>query len=270
MDPQTNRGQRLASGQSTRGAAVGRVGPPPARASGMVRPADRSTRWTVARWQRPTPGVFVAAHRSRSMTSCSVSGSASCTPGAGAVLSHLTAARRGGLHWVGRDVIDVLTPKGDAGGAARRLLLPPDAPAVRAVGQAGQRTAAAARSSTPRSSPRSGTATYDAPSGCWPPACSRASPRRPVSGRPIPHDPQAAPRQDLRGSCSATSPAAPSRSPRSTSGSLCAETGLTPPRPAGRTPGQGGPPALPRLRVDPGRRPGRRAGGRRLVPRRGT
>jgi len=33
--------------------------------------------------------------------------------GQGAVLSHLTGARRGGLRWVGGEVIDVLTPKGD-------------------------------------------------------------------------------------------------------------------------------------------------------------
>ena len=66
-------------------------------------------------------------------------------------------------------------------------------------------------------------------------------------------DPQAAPRQDLRGWSSTTSPAGRSRSPSSTSGRLCAEYGLLPPDAAGRTARQGGPPPLPRLRVGPGR-----------------
>ena len=69
----------------------------------------------VGRWQSPAPAVVVAAHGRRSTDGTGASGSASCTRGDGAVLSHLTAARRGRVCAGSRATsIDVLTPRGDA------------------------------------------------------------------------------------------------------------------------------------------------------------
>ena len=66
---------------------------------------------TIERWQSPAPGVLVThtgplLNEERLWVGV-------LHGGRGAVLSHATAARRGGLRWVGEDVIDVLTPKGD-------------------------------------------------------------------------------------------------------------------------------------------------------------
>ena len=63
------------------------------------------------RWQRPAPGVLALNTGELSDDQRLWVGVLHAGPGA--VLSHLTAARRGGLRWVGRDMIDVLTPKGD-------------------------------------------------------------------------------------------------------------------------------------------------------------
>jgi hypothetical protein len=66
----------------------------------------------VGRWQSPAPGVIVMH----------TGGLAGDQPlwlgvlhaGEGAVLSHLTAARRAGLRWSGDELIHVMTPRGDA------------------------------------------------------------------------------------------------------------------------------------------------------------
>lgn len=66
----------------------------------------------IGRWQSPAPGVVVLH----------TGGLAGDQPlwvgvlhaGEGAVLTHLTAARRAGLRWTGGGPIDVLTPRGDA------------------------------------------------------------------------------------------------------------------------------------------------------------
>jgi hypothetical protein len=110
MDPQTNRGQRLA-----------RVGSLVEKQSGVLARrqlqragwSDRQIAHEVdfERWQRPTPGVFVT--NTGALTELQREWIGVLHAGSGAVLSHLTAARSGGLHWVGRDIIDVLTPKGD-------------------------------------------------------------------------------------------------------------------------------------------------------------
>jgi hypothetical protein len=63
------------------------------------------------RWQRPTPGLVVLNTGLLSDEQRLWIGVLHAGPGA--VLSHLTAARRAGLKWVGNDTIDVLTPKGD-------------------------------------------------------------------------------------------------------------------------------------------------------------
>jgi hypothetical protein len=64
-----------------------------------------------ARWQSPAPGLVVV-HTGPLLEEARLWVGV-LHAGRGAVLSHLTAARRSGLHWVGRDLIDVLTPKGD-------------------------------------------------------------------------------------------------------------------------------------------------------------
>jgi hypothetical protein len=63
------------------------------------------------RWQRPTPGILVLNTGEMSQVQRQWIGVLHA--GKGAVLSHLTAARRAGLRWVGDDQIHVLTPKGD-------------------------------------------------------------------------------------------------------------------------------------------------------------
>jgi hypothetical protein len=63
------------------------------------------------RWQSPAPGLVVV--NTGLLTDVQREWVGVLHAGPGAVLSHLTAARRGGLKWVGGDVIDVLTPKGD-------------------------------------------------------------------------------------------------------------------------------------------------------------
>jgi hypothetical protein len=63
------------------------------------------------RWQSPVPGLVVTntgvlSERQREWVGV-------LHGGPGAVLSHLRATRAAGLRWIGDDVIDVLTPKGD-------------------------------------------------------------------------------------------------------------------------------------------------------------
>ena len=110
MDPQTNRGQRLARVQSLVELQSGVLARRQLKQAGW---SDRQIAHEVdfARWQRPTPGVFVT--NTGALTELQREWIGVLHAGPGAVLSHLTSARRGGLHWVGRDVIDVLTPKGD-------------------------------------------------------------------------------------------------------------------------------------------------------------
>jgi hypothetical protein len=63
------------------------------------------------RWQSPAPGLVVV--NTGLLMDVQREWVGVLHAGPGAVLSHLTAARRAGLRWVGGDVIDVLTPKGD-------------------------------------------------------------------------------------------------------------------------------------------------------------
>jgi hypothetical protein len=63
------------------------------------------------RWQRPTPGILVINTGTLSELQRQWIGVLHAGPGA--VLSHLTAARAAGLRWVGNDMIDVMSPKGD-------------------------------------------------------------------------------------------------------------------------------------------------------------
>src|SRR5687767_14026145 len=65
----------------------------------------------IGRWQSPASGLLVV--HTGPLLDDERLWVGVLHAGRGAVLSHLTAARTGGLHWVGRDVIDVLTPKGD-------------------------------------------------------------------------------------------------------------------------------------------------------------
>ena len=74
------------------------------------RPADRS-RARFLRWQTPGLGYRRPKHR-RLWTPSSGQWIGVLHAGHGAVFSHVTAARRAGLRWVGRDTIDVLTPEG--------------------------------------------------------------------------------------------------------------------------------------------------------------
>jgi len=110
MDPQTNRGRRVARVQSLVELQSGVVARRQLQRAGW---SDRQIAHEVdfERWQRPTPGVFVT--NTGALTDLQREWIGVLHAGPGAVLSHLTAARRGGLHWVGRDIIDVLTPKGD-------------------------------------------------------------------------------------------------------------------------------------------------------------
>jgi len=64
-----------------------------------------------ARWQSAAPGVVV--FHTGPLTLDQRLWVGVLHAGDGAVLSHLTAARSAGLAWVGHEVIDVLTPKGD-------------------------------------------------------------------------------------------------------------------------------------------------------------
>ena len=222
MDPQTNRGRRLALVQPRSSELQsGVLAQPPAAGGWMVRPADRSTRSTsVAGSVRHR--AWSSLHTGR-LDEEQRHWIGVLHAGDGAVLSHLTAARASRVALDGLRRHRRADAQGRPGPAARRLLLPPDAPAVRAVGQAGQRTAAAADRARRAPGGRAGPQRTPSHRRCWPPASSRAH-----HGRPLridhPAHPQAATRQDVRRSCSATSPAERSRSPRSTSGSLCAET----------------------------------------------
>ena len=66
---------------------------------------------TIERWQSPTDGVLVT--HTGPLLGDEPLWVGILHAGRGAVLSHLAGARRGGLRWIGGDVIDVLTPKGD-------------------------------------------------------------------------------------------------------------------------------------------------------------
>jgi hypothetical protein len=65
----------------------------------------------VGRWQSPTDGLLVT--HTGPLFGDEPLWVGVLHAGPGAVLSHLTGARRNGLRWTGGDVIDVLTPKGD-------------------------------------------------------------------------------------------------------------------------------------------------------------
>src|SRR5690348_14279831 len=66
----------------------------------------------IGRWQSPAPGVVVL--HTGGLEGDQPLWVGVLHAGEGAVLTHLTAARRDGLKWAGRPVIDVLTPRGDA------------------------------------------------------------------------------------------------------------------------------------------------------------
>jgi hypothetical protein len=66
---------------------------------------------SIERWQSPVDGVLVT--HTGPLLGDEPLWVGILHAGPGAVLSHLTAARRAGLRWVGGDVVDVLTPKGD-------------------------------------------------------------------------------------------------------------------------------------------------------------
>ena len=93
-----------------------------ARQSGVLsRRQLRRAGWTrfqidheieIERWQSPAPAVVVLHTGGLDPEQALWLGV--LHGGDGAVLSHLTAARRWGLRWVGQDSIDVLTPRGDA------------------------------------------------------------------------------------------------------------------------------------------------------------
>ena len=110
MDPQTNRGRRLALVQSLVELQSGVLARRQLAAAGW---SDRQIAHEVdfERWQRPTEGVLVT--NTGVLTDVQRQWIGVLHAGHGAVLSHLTATRSAGLNWVGRDVIDVMTPKGD-------------------------------------------------------------------------------------------------------------------------------------------------------------
>jgi hypothetical protein len=66
----------------------------------------------VGRWQAPAPGVVVL--HTGELTEEQALWLGVLHAGDGAVLSHLTAARRAGLRWTGVERIDVMTPRGEA------------------------------------------------------------------------------------------------------------------------------------------------------------
>ena len=111
--PQTNRLDRR-----TRLARLGPVAE--AQAEVLSRAQLRALGWRdhqidhevrFGRWERPAPGLVVLNTGMLSEEQRLWVGVLHAGPGA--VLSHLTAARRAGLKWVGNDTIDVLTPKGE-------------------------------------------------------------------------------------------------------------------------------------------------------------
>jgi hypothetical protein len=66
----------------------------------------------IGRWQSPAPSVVVL--HTGGLEGDQPLWVGVLHAGEGAVLTHLTAARRDGLRWVGGGPIDVLTPRGDA------------------------------------------------------------------------------------------------------------------------------------------------------------
>jgi hypothetical protein len=66
----------------------------------------------IGRWQSPAPSVVVL--HTGHLAGDQPLWIGVLHAGDGAVISHLTGARRAGLRWTGGDVIDVLTPRGDA------------------------------------------------------------------------------------------------------------------------------------------------------------
>jgi hypothetical protein len=109
-DPQTNRAGRL-----------GRVSELVERQAGVLgRRQLVRLGWTenqidhelrFDRWQSPVPGLVVLNTGTLSALQRQWIGVLHAGPGA--VLTHLTAAEAAGLRWVGHDVIEILTPKGD-------------------------------------------------------------------------------------------------------------------------------------------------------------
>jgi hypothetical protein len=66
----------------------------------------------IGRWQSPAPSVVVL--HTGGLVGDQPLWLGVLHAGQGAVLSHLTGARRSGLRWTGTNQIDVLTPRGDA------------------------------------------------------------------------------------------------------------------------------------------------------------
>jgi hypothetical protein len=86
----------------------------------LSRPQLRESGWTrfqidheieIGRWQSPAPSVVVM--HTGVMVGDEPLWVGVLHAGEGAVLSHITAARRAGLRWTGNDVVDVLTRRGD-------------------------------------------------------------------------------------------------------------------------------------------------------------
>lgn len=109
-DPQTNRRQRLAAIEELAASQSDVLSRRQLRAAGWSESTiDHELRFE--RWQAPTPGLVVL--NTGTLTDLQRQWVGVLHAGPGAVLTHLTAARSAGLRWVGHEVIDVLTPKGD-------------------------------------------------------------------------------------------------------------------------------------------------------------
>ena len=108
--PQTNRVRSPGSARPTGRASSRCAEPTAARARWVARPSDRS-RGALRSLAAPDAGLVVLNTGVLSDEQRLWIGVLHAGPGA--VLSHLTAARRAGLRWVGSDTIDVMTPKGD-------------------------------------------------------------------------------------------------------------------------------------------------------------
>ena len=171
-EPQTNRESSASAGS---GRSL-RRSPACWRAASCEAPAGPMATSTMScdfdRWQTPAPGVVVLNTGQLSDDQRHWVGVLHAGPGA--VLTHLTAARRDGLQWVGRDVIDVLTPKGDLVEPLDGYFFHQTRRPYEAMGQAGQRSATAADRVRRAAGRRAGPQRTSGHRAAWPPACSRA------------------------------------------------------------------------------------------------
>ena len=263
--PLTNRGRRLELIAEVGGASVARPQPEAAPGGWMVQPSH------PARGRcRPLAGCRArsgrAAHRSARRGRALWLGVLHA--GDGAVLSHLTAAKRAGLRWTGRR----RHPRDDARGDAvlplpgylfhqtrrpyerwvKPVAGPPRLPLEHAALLAAERDHNVRRA-------------IGLLAACVQQRLTTAE----RFGRAIPQIRKLRHGMTFRLVLDDIAGGAQSFAEINV-GRLCAEYGLLPPDPASRTARQGGSAPLPRLRVGPGGRAGRRAGGRRVVPRRGT